>query len=196
MPGFDRDQVAIDNTVENRRLGSIMLTIGWILLWMDAILGIFFFSSLRDGSMFWPIWLGIEGVLGLVLVSWEPAIATRLARRGWDSATCSAPLGRSAGRRGREPGRLRRSLRAPRAEFWVVARVASRPPRAQEAAMLIGRKARKWLSSWSIGWVMVLFAFLVLFFHPAAIKLGETRFQIIAACWSRQVWCWTSLVLA
>ncbi len=68
MPGFDRDQVAIDNTVENRRLGSVLLTVGWILLWMDAVLGVFFFISLRNGSWFWPIWLGIEGVLGLILV--------------------------------------------------------------------------------------------------------------------------------
>jgi hypothetical protein len=68
MPGFDRDQVAIDNTVENRRLGSIMLTAGWILLWMDALLSIYVFNSIRDGSLFWPIWIGIEGLLGLVLV--------------------------------------------------------------------------------------------------------------------------------
>jgi len=68
MPGYERDQVAIDNTVENRRLGSVMLTLGWILLWGDAVLGAFFFISLRDGSMFWPIWLAIEGVAGLVLV--------------------------------------------------------------------------------------------------------------------------------
>jgi hypothetical protein len=32
-----------------------------------------------------------------------------------------------------------------------------------------------------IGWVLVLFAFLVMFFQPAALKLGETRFEIIAA---------------
>ena len=31
-----------------------------------------------------------------------------------------------------------------------------------------------------IGWVMVLFAFLVMFFQPAAVRLGESRFQIIA----------------
>ena len=31
-----------------------------------------------------------------------------------------------------------------------------------------------------IGWVVMLFAFLVMFFHPAAVKLGETRFEIIA----------------
>ena len=33
-----------------------------------------------------------------------------------------------------------------------------------------------------IGWVMMLFAFLVMFFHPAAMKLGQTRFAVIAAC--------------
>ncbi len=86
MPGFDRDQVAIDNTVENRQLGSIMLTIGWILLWMDGVLGIYFFQSLRNGSMFWPIWLAIEGVIGLTLVimgtRYRRAIgATRLGQR-------------------------------------------------------------------------------------------------------------------
>jgi NADH:ubiquinone oxidoreductase subunit 6 (subunit J) len=31
-----------------------------------------------------------------------------------------------------------------------------------------------------IGWVMVLFAFLVMFYQPAAMRLGESRFQIIA----------------
>ncbi|MGC2109095.1 MAG: hypothetical protein WA655_06225 [Candidatus Korobacteraceae bacterium] len=84
MPGFD--QVAIDNTVENRRLGSVLLTVGWILLWMDAVLGVFFFSSLRNGSWFWPIWLAVEGLLGLVLVMmgsrYRRAVgATRLGQR-------------------------------------------------------------------------------------------------------------------
>ncbi len=86
MPGFERDQFAIDNTVENRRLGSVLLTVGWILLWMDAVLGVFFFNSLRDGSWFWPIWVGIEGVLGLTPVlmgsHYRHAVGpTRLGRR-------------------------------------------------------------------------------------------------------------------
>ncbi len=86
MPGYERDQVDIDNTVENRRLGSVMLTLGWILLWGDAVLGAFFFISLRDGSMFWPIWLAAEGLLGLVLVimgtRYRRAMGvTRLGRR-------------------------------------------------------------------------------------------------------------------
>jgi len=86
MPGFDRDQAALDETVENRRLGSILLTIGWTLLWIDALLAIFFFISLRNGSWFWPIWLGIEGALGLALVimgtHYRRAVgATRLGHR-------------------------------------------------------------------------------------------------------------------
>ena len=33
-----------------------------------------------------------------------------------------------------------------------------------------------------LGWVLMLFAFLVVFFHPAAIKLGESRIDVIAIC--------------
>ncbi len=68
MPGFERDQQAIDNTVENRRLGSVMLTAGWIVLWFDAILLVYFFTSIRDGTYFWPIWTAIQGVIGLALL--------------------------------------------------------------------------------------------------------------------------------
>ena len=32
-----------------------------------------------------------------------------------------------------------------------------------------------------VGWVLVLFALLVMFFEPAALKLGQLRFGIIAA---------------
>lgn len=86
MPGYDRDQFAIDNTIENRQLGSVMLTLGWVLLWGDAVLAAFFFISLRDGSMFWPIWLAVEGCVGLALVvagtRYRRAVgATRLGRR-------------------------------------------------------------------------------------------------------------------
>lgn len=86
MPGFDRDQTAIDNTVENRRLGSIMLTAGWILLWGGALIGIFVFISMRAGSWFMPIWAGILCLAGLVLVimgtRYRRALgATRLGQR-------------------------------------------------------------------------------------------------------------------
>lgn len=68
MPGLERDQMSIDNTVENRRLGSIMLTVGWILLWLDAMLLIYVYNSVRGGSMFWPTWVAIQGIIGLGLV--------------------------------------------------------------------------------------------------------------------------------
>lgn len=68
MPGYERDQFAIDNTVENRRLGSVLLTLGWILLWGDAVILSFFFISLRNGSMFWPIWVAVEGFIALALI--------------------------------------------------------------------------------------------------------------------------------
>ena len=34
-----------------------------------------------------------------------------------------------------------------------------------------------------IGWIVVLFALLVVFFEPAAFKLGQTRFGVIAVAW-------------
>jgi len=68
MPGFERDQQAIDNTIENRRLGSAMSITGWTLLLFDAIPLTYVFISLQDGSIMWPAWAAIEGVVGLGLV--------------------------------------------------------------------------------------------------------------------------------
>lgn len=34
----------------------------------------------------------------------------------------------------------------------------------------------------AIGWIMILFAVLVAFFHPAAMKLGQTRFAWTSGC--------------
>jgi hypothetical protein len=51
----------------------------------------------------------------------------------------------------------------------------------QEATMPSSEEKRETGSAFVIiGWVLVLFAFLVMFFQPAARKLGETRFEIIA----------------
>lgn len=52
----------------------------------------------------------------------------------------------------------------------------------QEAAMSSLDKRESGSAMMIIGWVLILFAFLVMFFHPAAQKLGETRFDILAAC--------------
>lgn len=34
----------------------------------------------------------------------------------------------------------------------------------------------------AIGWVLMLFSFLVFFFHPAALRLGQSRFAVVAVC--------------
>ena len=68
MPDSDYSYTEADSAMEGRRLGSVLLVLGWTLLWMDVLLGIYFFISLRDGSMFWPVWLAVEGLAGLVLV--------------------------------------------------------------------------------------------------------------------------------
>ena len=98
MPGYDRDQVAIDNTVENRQLGSVLLTLGWILFWGDAVILSFFFVSLRDGSMFWPIWVAVEGFVALVLI----IMGTRYRRSVGPTKLGSKDLEATAAQRRRE----------------------------------------------------------------------------------------------
>ena len=100
----DRDQYAEDLTAQNRRLGSVMLTVGWILLWGDAIFGVFFFQSLRNGSLFWPVWLAIEGIAGLALVimgsRYRRAVGvTRLARADWEHTQAEEQREREENRR-------------------------------------------------------------------------------------------------
>jgi hypothetical protein len=34
----------------------------------------------------------------------------------------------------------------------------------------------------AIGWVLMLFSSLVFFFHPAALRLGQSRFAVVAVC--------------
>ena len=100
MPGFDRDQVAIDNTVENRQLGSIMLTD-----WLDSAVDgcdvgrLLLPAACGTARWFWPIWLGIEGVIGFVLVimgtRYRHAVgATRLGQRDMARTDAAASEGR------------------------------------------------------------------------------------------------------
>lgn len=52
----------------NYRRGSVLLTLGWILLWMTALTGMFAFQDIREGTYFWVVWSAIQGALGLGLV--------------------------------------------------------------------------------------------------------------------------------
>ena len=53
--------------------------------------------------------------------------------------------------------------------------------RRQEAVMPSKDESREIGTAYMVvGWVLVLFALLVMFFEPAALKLGQMRFGIIA----------------
>jgi len=54
--------------LEEQRQGSVIMTVGKVLLWMDLILVCFVYVGLRAGSDLFLWWVLGEGVLGLVLM--------------------------------------------------------------------------------------------------------------------------------
>jgi hypothetical protein len=53
---------------EERRQGSVIMTVGKVLLWMDLILVCFIYVGLRAGSDLFLWWVLGEAVLGFVLM--------------------------------------------------------------------------------------------------------------------------------
>ena len=51
-----------------QRVGSVMITIGKVLLWMDFLLLIFVYVGLENGSHMWEYWVLGEGALGAFLM--------------------------------------------------------------------------------------------------------------------------------
>jgi hypothetical protein len=58
-----------ESTIEERkRVGTVFMTVGKVLLWTDFLLLMFVYVGLRSGSHMWLWWVIIEGVLGLILL--------------------------------------------------------------------------------------------------------------------------------
>jgi hypothetical protein len=58
-----------ESTIEERkRVGTVFMTLGKVLLWTDFLLLMFVYVGLRSGSHMWLWWVIIEGVLGLILL--------------------------------------------------------------------------------------------------------------------------------
>jgi len=53
---------------ERKRAGSLLMTLGKVLLWTDFLLLMFVYVGIRSGSHMWLWWVIIEGVLGLILL--------------------------------------------------------------------------------------------------------------------------------
>ncbi|MCU1298977.1 MAG: hypothetical protein JWO91_3255 [Acidobacteriaceae bacterium] len=58
-----------ESTIEERkRVGTVLMTVGKVLLWTDFLLLMFVYVGLKSGSHLWLWWVIIEGVLGLILL--------------------------------------------------------------------------------------------------------------------------------
>ena len=68
MTQFQRTQAQIDAEIEDNFSGSVLLTVGWTLLGMAFLLGVYTFSAIRQGTPSWLVYEGLIGAVGLVLV--------------------------------------------------------------------------------------------------------------------------------
>ena len=50
--------------------GSVAMTVGWIILGMAALCGLFLFQTFREGTLLWRNLTLVMGAIGFVLVLW------------------------------------------------------------------------------------------------------------------------------
>lgn len=48
--------------------GMVMMTIGKLLFWTDLIFLAFVYSSFKNGSLVYPIWVAVQGAVALTLL--------------------------------------------------------------------------------------------------------------------------------
>jgi hypothetical protein len=69
MPHIGFTPAQEEKLQENRRIGSLMLTLGWILLAMNGLAAMFVFQDIREGTHLWLIMGTVVGVIGLTLIA-------------------------------------------------------------------------------------------------------------------------------
>jgi hypothetical protein len=58
-----------ESTMEDeKRTGSVLMTLGKVLLWADFLLLMFVYVGWKSGSVMWLWWVVGEGILGLSMV--------------------------------------------------------------------------------------------------------------------------------
>ena len=85
MPGTNYFRLKEEASFGQRSVGAVLVTVGKVLLWMDALLLIFVYVGLRSGSAMWLWWVVIEGVLGFALLA--AGIYIRARGRGTEPPT-------------------------------------------------------------------------------------------------------------
>ncbi|HZR59011.1 MAG TPA: hypothetical protein VFA74_19235 [Terriglobales bacterium] len=68
MTGTNLIRIEEATMEERKRAGSLLMTLGKVLLWTDFLLLMFVYVGIRSGSHMWLWWVIIEGVLGLILL--------------------------------------------------------------------------------------------------------------------------------
>jgi hypothetical protein len=53
---------------DEKRVGSVLMTLGKVLLWTDFLLLMFVYVGWKSGSHMWLWWVLGEGILGLILL--------------------------------------------------------------------------------------------------------------------------------
>ncbi len=48
--------------------GSVLMTVGKLLLWTDLIFMAFVYSGIKGGSSLYAIWFTVQGLIGLTLL--------------------------------------------------------------------------------------------------------------------------------
>lgn len=69
MPHIGFDVAHETRFQENRRLGSVLLVTGWILLGMNGLAAMLMFQDIREGTKLWLVSGAVVGVLGLALIA-------------------------------------------------------------------------------------------------------------------------------
>ena len=59
-----------DERLAGLQRGSVIMTVGWIILGMAALCGLFLFQTFRDGTLVWRNLTLVTGAIGFVLVLW------------------------------------------------------------------------------------------------------------------------------
>ena len=68
MTGTNLIRVEEATMEERKRAGSLLMTLGKVLLWTDFLLLMFVYVGLKSGSHMWLWWVIIQGVIGLILL--------------------------------------------------------------------------------------------------------------------------------
>ena len=69
MPHIGYNPAEEQHFQENRRLGSQLLILGWILMGMNGIAAMFVFQDIREGTHMWLIWSAVVGIIALALIA-------------------------------------------------------------------------------------------------------------------------------